>query len=102
MCIRDSHVIAPRTAERWVDHLLREKWNEVPAAARAAFQIARVVGDRARDLSEQTRDEVAKRLEAIAADAYWIASVRDLVERREADRREAFGEDLPPGLQFTG
>ena len=94
------HVIAPRTAERWVDHLLREKWNEVPAAARAAYQIARVVGDRSRDLAETTRAEVAQRLEAIAADPRWIESVRDLAPRQEADRAEMFGEDLPPGLHF--
>ena len=30
------HVVAARTIERWMDHLLREKWDQVPTAPRAA------------------------------------------------------------------
>lgn len=95
------HVIGPRVAERWIDHLLRESWTDVPTASRAAWSIARVVGDRTRDLAPSVRDEVAKKLAAAGADPRWVQGVRELVEREEAERAALFGEDLPPGLRLV-
>lgn len=92
------HVVPPHSAERWLDHLLREKWAEVPTAARAATQMARVTGDRARDVSEPVRAEVAKRLESQSAPVEWVRSVREYVDVGEAERAEFFGESLPVGL----
>jgi hypothetical protein len=94
------HVVSPRVVERWVDHLLREKWEEVPTATRAALDLARVTGDRARDLGEPPRLEVARRMEQARAPEEWVRAVRQLVPVREADRRERFGEDLPVGLRL--
>jgi hypothetical protein len=92
------HVLPPSVVERWLDHLLRERWQEVPSAARAASQLARVTSDRARDLSESARHEVAKRLEAAAAPADWIQAVREFVPVAEAERADWFGDELPVGL----
>jgi hypothetical protein len=92
------HVVGTVTVERWLDHLLRERWAEVPTAARAAVQMARVTGDRARDVSEAVRGEVAKRLESVNAPVEWIRAVRELVTVAEMDRAEFFGEALPVGL----
>ena len=92
------HVVPPITVEKWLDHLLREKWADVPTAARAAAQMARVTGDRARDLPEHVRAEVGKRLEAVNAPAEWVRSVREFVELDDTERAEFFGESLPVGL----
>jgi hypothetical protein len=92
------HVVPPATVERWLDHLLRERWAEVPTAARAAVQMARVTGDRARDLSEPARAEVAKRLESSGAPEDWVRAVREHVATDAADLAEFFGESLPVGL----
>jgi molecular chaperone DnaK (HSP70) len=92
------HVVPPHSVERWLDHLLREKWAEVPTAARSATQMARVTGDRARDVSEPVRSEVAKRLEAQGAPVEWVRSVREYVDVDDAERAEFFGESLPVGL----
>jgi hypothetical protein len=61
------HVIAPSVAERWLDHLLREKWETVSTAAAAAVALARKTGDRARDVSDRAAREVEQRLVAIGA-----------------------------------
>jgi molecular chaperone DnaK (HSP70) len=92
------HVVPPVTVERWLDHLLRERWAEVPSAARAAAQMARVTGDRARDVSEPVRTEIAKRLEAAKAPVEWVHAVREYVVFDDAERAEFFGESLPVGL----
>jgi hypothetical protein len=96
------HVVPPLTVEKWIDHLLREKWGEMPSAARAALEMARVTGDRTRDVSDSVRAEVAKRLEAASADAGWVRAVREFVPIEEADRAAFFGESLPVGLVLSG
>jgi hypothetical protein len=92
------HVVPPVTVERWLDHLLRERWAEVPSAARAAVQMARVTGDRARDVSEPVRAEIVKRLESSGAPEGWVRAVREHVALGEAELAEFFGESLPVGL----
>lgn len=95
------HVVAPRAAERWLDHLLREKWEETPSAPRAATHLARVTHDRARDISEPLRHEVVRQLERGEARADWIETVRHFVSVGESERAEFFGEELPVGLQLV-
>lgn len=94
-----AHYVVPTSVvTTWLDHLLREKWSEVPTAPRAALQIARVTGDRARDLSESLRKEVARRMVAVSAPPEWVRAVTELVPLESADRAEFFGEGLPLGL----
>ena len=93
-------VVSPRVAEGWLDHLLRERWHEVPTAAATAAQLARVTGDRARDIADGLRAEVVRRLEAIAADAELVQSVREFVPLAAAERAAWFGEELPVGLSL--
>jgi molecular chaperone DnaK (HSP70) len=96
------HVVAPSVVERWVDHLLREKWDELPAAADAAVQLTRVTGDRARDLSEAIRAEVEKKLTRVGAAASQVRAVCEVVPIEEADRARFFGESLPVGIRLVG
>lgn len=92
------YVIPTKIVCTWLDHLLREKWNEVPTAPRAALQMARVTADRARDVPEDVQREVARRLSAAGAPAEWVRAVTELVPVQAADRAEFFGEGLPVGL----
>jgi hypothetical protein len=95
------HVIPAHPIERWLEHLLRERWSEVTSAPRAAFQLARVTNDRARDVSEALRRQVAERLGATSAPEEWVQAVREFVPIREAERAEWFGEELPEGLRLV-
>jgi hypothetical protein len=94
------HVVAPSVAETWLDHLLRERWHEVPTAAITAAQLARVTDDRARDVSTSLRAEVVRRLEASQTDPALIQSVREFVPIVEEERAAWFGEALPVGLRL--
>ncbi|HXX66775.1 MAG TPA: Hsp70 family protein [Polyangiaceae bacterium] len=95
------HVVTPQTAERWLDHLLREKWQSVPTAIDAAVRLARRTGDRARDVSERMRSEVERRLVAAGARHDQIVSVQDVVPVGESDRAAFFGDALPLGLKLV-
>jgi molecular chaperone DnaK (HSP70) len=94
------HVVSALVAERWLDHLLREKWDTLPSAAEAAVRLARVTDDRARDVSERVRREVERRLTAASARPEWIRAVREHVPVEEAERAAFFGEGLPVGLRL--
>jgi molecular chaperone DnaK (HSP70) len=94
------HVVSPFAVEHWLRHLLSERWHEVPTAAFAALQLARVTDDRARDLSPAVREEVARRLEALKLDPEQVGTVRRFVPQVEAERAAWFGEELPVGLRL--
>ncbi len=95
------HVVSARTIERWLDHLLRERWAEVPSAPRAAVAMCRVTGDRARDVSDATRVKVASRLRELGFDEDRVRPVLELVPLDDEDRAAFYGEDLPVGLRLA-
>jgi len=94
------HVVPARNAEAWLDHLLRERWHEVPTAAATAAQLGRKTDDRARDIADALRAEVIRRLEAVHADADLVSCVREFVPLAAAEQAAWFGEELPVGLRL--
>jgi hypothetical protein len=95
------HVVSPGVAERWIDHLMREKWDSVPTAIAAAVALARKTGDRARDVSDATTREVEKRLIALGAKSEQVRAVREVVTVDATERAEFFGDALPIGLRLV-
>jgi molecular chaperone DnaK (HSP70) len=95
-------VVSIEVAERWLREVLARDWRKVQAAAFAAVSLARVSGDRERDLPESMREGIAERLLAIRAPGTWVAMVRERVDLQEADESRVFGEALPPGLRLIG
>ncbi|MGO9000131.1 MAG: Hsp70 family protein [Polyangiaceae bacterium] len=99
-----DHVVPPHAVEGWVDHLLRAKWEkpQLSTAAEALVRLARVTGDRGRDLSEGVRKNVARRLESVGATEGQISAVSELVVIEEEERATFWGESLPVGLRLAG
>ncbi|BAN25178.1 Hsp70 family protein [Caballeronia insecticola] len=95
-------VVPPEIAVTWLDAILALDWKKVDPAAFAAVQIARMTGDRSRDLPDDARAAVVQRLEAMGAAHAWIAMVRETVELDRADVGRVFGETLPAGLKLIG
>ncbi|KQM78933.1 Hsp70 family protein [Xylophilus sp. Leaf220] len=94
------HVLPPATAQEWLGRIaaIAPDWARHEAAAFAVAQIARATGDRARDLPEALRLQIAEQLQAAPAAPSWAAMVREVTVLEEADQRRLFGEALPPGL----
>ncbi|MBL8398720.1 MAG: hsp70 family protein [Candidatus Accumulibacter sp.] len=96
-----AHQTVPaEVAGQWLAAVLALDWKKVEPAAFAATQIARLTGDRARDLPEALRETVLRRLQAIGANPAWREQIRTVVELDKADERRAFGEALPTGLRL--
>lgn len=95
------HVIAAREVEIWLDHLLREKWEQLPTAPLAAVQMARLTGDRARDVDDRLRSDLCRRLERYGIESNTWRPLRELVEVEEQERADRFGDQLPVGLRWV-
>ncbi len=95
-----GHACAPADAAgEWVERLLAL---EVPRPDELVFplaQLARVSGDRARDLDPALREMVAQRLQALGAPEALSRMVREQVELGEKDEQRVFGESLPAGIR---
>jgi len=94
-------VVPPDVASKWLEALLAVDWKRIEAAAFAATQLARLTGDRTRDLPEVMRERVRVRLSAMKSCAAWITQITTVVELDKADERRAFGESLPAGLRLV-
>ncbi|HTJ81239.1 MAG TPA: Hsp70 family protein [Polyangiaceae bacterium] len=94
------HVVSARVAEKHLEELLRDKWADLPTAPRAAAELARMTGDRARDLSDSIRRELLARFDRESVDPSLVAMVREVVAVKEAERATFFGERLPSGLRL--
>lgn len=93
-------VVPPEAVVPWLAAVLALDWKRVEGAGFAAAHLARLTGDRARDVDDALRERIAQRLEASHAAPAWIAMLREVVPMDEASVRYVFGEALPPGLKL--
>ena len=84
----------------WLKQILTADWKKIPQAGFAATLIARMSGDRARDIDETMRERIIEKLKQSKAPASWIDMVEQLKELDEKEEKQIFGEALPPGLKL--
>jgi molecular chaperone DnaK (HSP70) len=94
-------VVSRDLAQEWLEQVLKLDWRTLEPAAFAATQLARLSGDRERDLSLELRERVVERLRNARAPQTWIALVQTVTELDSADESLIFGESLPPGLRLV-
>jgi hypothetical protein len=73
----------------------------VDGAPFAAAQLARLTGDRTRDLDPALRERTAQALAAAKAHEAWVRMVREVVALEAADEARALGDTLPAGLRLS-
>ncbi|HEX5344835.1 MAG TPA: Hsp70 family protein [Duganella sp.] len=93
-------VVDTATVEQWLDAVLSLDWKKVEPAGYTAAHLARMTGDRSRDIDDTLRAEVLRRLNASSAPANWSAMVREVVQLDQADEKRMLGDALPPGLKL--
>lgn len=99
----NAHRVVPtEVALRWLDALLALDGPAHDGVPAAVANLARLSGDRARDLPPAARERAIAFLEASQAPAGWIARVREFEALDAAGESTVFGEALPPGLKLIG
>ncbi len=97
-------VVHPDVAGRWVEAVLGGTYandREVTDAIFALSQMARVSGDRARDLIATLRERVLARLVELGADEAAMGPVREYRELEASQEGVALGDALPVGLRLV-
>jgi len=90
--------VPPQKAVEWVTRLLEPQLVQLDGALFALAQLARLTGDRARDLDEAARTGVLRALEHGDASPSWRQMVLEVVALEAKDKARAFGDTLPAGL----
>jgi hypothetical protein len=93
-------VVPPEIAEGWLSLLLERGLTRIEGAPFAAAQIARLTGDRARDLSPELRRRTAEALEAAKVPERWRSMVNEVLTLEAQDEARALGDTLPGGLKL--
>ncbi|MDR3636635.1 MAG: hsp70 family protein, partial [Isosphaeraceae bacterium] len=96
-------VVARETVEQWLTALVDRPFapgRETADVIFALAQLARVSGDRARDIDEGLRARVLSRLETLGADVAMTRPVREYHEIEAAQQEQALGDALPIGLRL--
>ena len=97
-------VVPPEKAGRWVVAAMAREYTsdrEIADASFALSQLARVSGDRVRDLDESLRATVIARLERLGAPEALIRPVVEFSEMESTEQGQALGDSLPIGLRLS-
>ena len=88
-------------AAQWIARLTALPGAKPQELCFAISQIARVSGDRGRDLDSETRENAARILERAGAAEAIVRPVRERVALTGQDEEKRFGESLPSGLKLA-
>jgi hypothetical protein len=91
-------VVPPQKADGWIKRLLEPAVLRLEGSLFALAQLARLTGDRARDLEDATRTDVLRVLKAQDASPSWQRMLTETVPLEAGDKARALGDSLPAGL----
>ena len=96
-----NHLVIPaEQVTAWLPQLLKADWKKEPHVAFAAVMMARLSGDRNRDLSSASQQEILAKLKQSKAPASWLAMVSEVTVLDEAQTKRIYGDALPSGLKL--
>jgi molecular chaperone DnaK (HSP70) len=84
----------------WLDRLMKENLKKNPDVALAMTLMARMSGDRHRDIPLEQRLRVVTALKAARSPESWVGLIEALIELEAADQQRLMGDALPPGLSL--
>ncbi|MDR2298901.1 MAG: hsp70 family protein [Comamonas sp.] len=91
-------VMPPEAAQEFLEATLEQDWRKNETAMFAAVQMARMTGDRTRDLPDDVRARVLEKMRSSGAPERWMAMVEQVVQMEAEDQKRSLGDSLPPGL----
>jgi len=93
-----DRTVPPQEVGLWLKDLRKYNVGHGVALFKAVISMARMTGDRTRDLTSQDRKEIATWLQLMGAEESAIQPLLEVVPPEAEDRTYSFGEELPQGL----
>lgn len=94
-------VVPPQKAAQWITAALDMDWPEPDKAAFPMAQLGRKTGDRSRDIPDEVRARLARRLREIPGGERMARLVEEVVALEAREERVALGDTLPAGLRLV-
>jgi hypothetical protein len=94
-------IVNASKVEQWIDQWLI-LGSSTPEMQLAMMQVARRTGDRYRDLSEESRNDVLQWFERTGAPEHYQQLVREVGVLADNEKLEVMGDSLPLGLRIPG
>jgi hypothetical protein len=95
-----DEVLAPKGVEKWLRRLLQVKWPKDFRPEFAFVHMARFTGDRARDIDEELREEIAGRIGGLPQGQALVDSLFQVKPLSAQEERQVFGDTIPLGLRL--
>jgi DNA-K related protein len=95
-----DQVVSPEVVSKWIHQILAVSWPKPQAVASALVQMARLTGDRKRDVDDKVRRTIIEWLSSNAAPQTQIKPLETVVDISDQEDTTIFGESLPPGLML--
>ncbi len=95
--------VTRQTAEDWLETVISREYaagRETTDAVFALAQLAKITGDRSRDIDADLREHVLEKLAKLGATEDDMKPVREYTEREAAEQGQALGDSLPIGLRL--
>jgi molecular chaperone DnaK (HSP70) len=96
-----NQVIAPAKVAEWLAQLTAWDWPEPDKVAFPLAQLGRRTGDRARDLDDAARAQLAAAVRALPGGDRAAVLVEQVVDLEAREERVALGDTLPAGLKLV-
>jgi hypothetical protein len=87
-------------AAAWLALLLEAGLRRIDGTAFAAAQLARLTGDRTRDLEDEIRARAIAALKSAGAPQAWLRMLSEVAALETTDEARALGDTLPIGLRL--
>ncbi|HEY3800985.1 MAG TPA: Hsp70 family protein [Kofleriaceae bacterium] len=94
-------VVSPSHLKPWLAALLTGDWPEPDKVAFPLAQLGRRTGDRARDLDDATRAQLADAVRALPGGERAVVLLEQVVELEAREERAILGDTLPAGLRLV-
>ncbi len=93
-----NKVVPPGEVSSWLEVLKKQELKQPQKLINATISMARLTGDRTRDLQTAFRQEVITWLQLLGAGEKKLEPLRKAVPLAGKEKNHAFGESLPEGL----
>ncbi|WP_338848992.1 Hsp70 family protein [Massilia sp. W12] len=95
-----QQLAALEQVEDWLQQLLAYDWRKVESCAFCAAHLARMSGERSRDIKPELRQAVHARLCEVDAPQIWRTMLLEVTQLDSQAQQRLLGESLPPGLRL--
>ena len=91
-------VVPAHEVTNWIETILKKQWRNPKPVGLALSQMARLTGDRKRDLEPDVVQEVIKWLTPFEWSIPHIKILRELIPIDQQEKSDIFGESIPTGI----